>query len=78
MICAMCGRILKGAESIERGYGPVCYRKINPPTGIKRLSVDSYNLADDVNYNVPGQMELSDFMDTHDGIKENDSEISKL
>lgn len=75
MICTMCGRILKGSESIERGYGPVCYRKINPPAVKKRLSVDSYNLADDVNYNVPGQMELSDFMDMMGEQKEGASEV---
>lgn len=74
MICAMCGRILKGSESMERGYGPVCYRKINPPAVKKRLSVDSYNLADDVNYNVPGQMELSDFMEIPEEGKDNRSD----
>lgn len=74
MICAMCGRILKGSESIERGYGPVCYRKINPPAVKKRLSVYSYNLADDVNYNVPGQMELSDFMEIPEEGKDNRSD----
>lgn len=74
MICAMCGRILKESESIERGYGPVCYRKINPLVVKKRLSVDSYNLADNVNYNVPGQMELSDFMEIPEEGKDNRSD----
>lgn len=31
MICEKCGRALKDAESILRGYGPVCYKKIMPP-----------------------------------------------
>ena len=62
MICAMCGRTLKGIESIERGYGPVCYRRINPPAEKKRLPVEHCDRTDDVNYNLPGQMQLSDFM----------------
>lgn len=63
MICGMCGRPLKGAASIEKGYGPICYRKINPPTARQKSSVEHYNLADDENYHVPGQMELSEFID---------------
>jgi Family of unknown function (DUF6011) len=26
-LCATCGRRLKDRKSIERGYGPVCYKK---------------------------------------------------
>lgn len=26
-ICRRCGRKLRGLKSVERGYGPVCYRK---------------------------------------------------
>lgn len=25
--CIACGRVLRGEKSIERGMGPVCYRK---------------------------------------------------
>lgn len=25
--CGRCGRKLKGAKSVERGFGPVCYKK---------------------------------------------------
>ena len=35
MICEKCGRALKDAESIQRGYGPVCYKKIMPPRSKK-------------------------------------------
>lgn len=78
MICAMCGRPLKGTGSVERGYGPVCYRKINPPTVKRKLSAESYNLADDVNYHVPGQMELSDFIEMPEGVKEKNSDKDNL
>jgi len=27
-ICGRCGRVLKTEKSIERGYGPVCIRKV--------------------------------------------------
>lgn len=26
--CKRCGRALKGSSSLERGYGPVCFRKV--------------------------------------------------
>ena len=26
--CSRCGRILKSKESIQLGYGPVCYKKV--------------------------------------------------
>lgn len=67
MICGACGRKLREPESIQRGYGPVCYRKIMPPEPKKARaepkSSGSYNLIDDTDYNVPGQMELSEFID---------------
>jgi len=64
MICEKCGRALKDAESIQRGYGPICYKKMNPqPIRSSNGSPSGYNLADDKNYSVPGQMELSEFMD---------------
>lgn len=27
-ICGRCGRILKTQKSIERGYGPVCFQRV--------------------------------------------------
>ena len=41
----------------------ICYRKIKPPAARQKSSVEHYNLADDENYHVPGQMELSEFID---------------
>lgn len=67
MICGMCGRRLRDSESVARGLGPVCYRKIMPPAPRKARaapkSSGSYNLMNDADYNVPGQMELSEFID---------------
>lgn len=28
MVCLRCGRSLKNLNSIKRGYGPACYKKI--------------------------------------------------
>lgn len=28
MECGRCNRKLRGAKSIERGYGPVCWKKV--------------------------------------------------
>ena len=67
MTCRICGRRLKGTTSMQRGYGPVCYRKImpksNPIKGSNDTAPRTYSLLDDPNYQVPGQMELSEFID---------------
>lgn len=67
MNCEMCGRLLKGAESLARGYGPVCYRKIMLAAPRRKKAVsksnDNYNHLHYIDYNVPGQMELSDFIE---------------
>lgn len=47
MICEKCGRALKDAESIQRGYGPICYKKMNPQPIRSNGSPSGYNLADD-------------------------------
>lgn len=28
MTCGRCGRLLKDSKSKERGYGPICYKKV--------------------------------------------------
>lgn len=72
MICEKCGRALKDAESILRGYGPVCYRKKNPPMPKQKAFASGYNLVDDAEYSVPGQMELSDFIEMPEGGNDDD------
>lgn len=55
MICEKCGRALKDAESILRGYGPVCYKKIMPPRPKKtRAAKGDCSPVDDWDYEVPG------------------------
>lgn len=75
MICEKCGRALKDSKSILRGCGPICYKKIMPPqpkqTRISKAN-GTYNIAEDPNYEVPGQMELSDFIEMPEGGDAND------
>lgn len=56
MVCKKCGRKIKDLKSIERGYGPICYRrktgKLHPG---KNISVDRKNEQ------IPGQMDFEDF-----------------
>lgn len=33
--CIRCGRLLKDAEAKERGYGPICWKKISTNEQIK-------------------------------------------
>ncbi len=75
MICGICGRTLKGAKSIERGYGPICYQKIKPKTVTSRSAStkkSSGSAFDEEDYSVPGQMELSEFIEMPEGGQNND------
>lgn len=62
MICGSCGRTLNGSKSIERGYGPICYRKIHPIVSPKKKKIYD-NPLDSPDYTVPGQMELTEFIE---------------
>lgn len=60
-------------ESILRGYGPVCYKKIMPPRPKKtRAAKGDCSPVDDWDYEVPGQMELSDFIEMPKGGNDDD------
>ena len=72
VVCMECGRPLKGTDSVARGYGPVCYRKKNPPIPKQQVFSSGYNLVDDAEYSVPGQMELSEFIDMSEGGQKSD------
>lgn len=56
MRCNVCGRKLTDAESIKRGYGPVCWKRENGYKSIASKNID-WKLAD---YNVPGQLSFED------------------
>lgn len=74
MMRGICGRTLKGAKSIERGYGPVCYQKIKPKKVKKTVSFENHSILDDMDYNLPGQMELGDFIEMPENEKEKSSD----
>ena len=63
MICGKCGRALKTSDSQRIGYGPVCYKNLfgsNRPKGNK--SGDQNSNEEFIDYTIPGQMEISDFV----------------
>lgn len=65
MICGVCGRVLKNPESRKAGYGPVCYKKMfgSPPPREKAPKAKrSDGIEDFREYSIPGQMEISDFL----------------
>lgn len=58
MICQCCGRRLKDAKSIERGYGPVCWEKaLGAPEGRNIITPQKGMEGIDI----PGQMGFEDY-----------------
>lgn len=68
MICQVCGRRLKNAKSLELGYGPTCYRRIFPKSR-NCTSTKSDSVAFDMDYTIPGQMELNEFIEFPKNLK---------
>lgn len=62
MNCGLCGRKLKGAKSVERGYGPVCYSRMFPGKVQRKSRKRCTNPLEDEHYIIPGQMELTDYI----------------
>lgn len=58
MVCQKCGRRLKDVTSIERGYGPVCW-KTTHRTIHRKIKANSEHITEDAN--IPGQMSLEDY-----------------
>lgn len=60
MECVACGRQLRDPQSMERGYGPVCYRKTfgaARPRGGKQPSANWMQ-----SYEVPGQINIDEYL----------------
>lgn len=55
-MCKRCGRRIRGIKSVERGYGPVCYRKENLDQAFGR-GIDLTKPE----VQCPGQMEITDY-----------------
>lgn len=69
MICGICGRKLKNAKSRELGYGPVCYKRkfgITPHASRRDADV-SISTGEAVNYEVPGQISMEEYLLTLSG-----------
>lgn len=66
MVCQNCGRKLKDAVSIERGYGPVCYGRIQGSSygshsNYKKIRQGTKALYIEKDINIPGQMSIEDY-----------------
>lgn len=69
MKCKKCGRKLIDAQSIQRGYGPVCWGKVQGHSKIKRMpkgkkASAAAPLEDE---SIPGQMDFKDFPEVMPG-----------
>ncbi|MDE7313571.1 MAG: hypothetical protein K2N87_18440 [Eubacterium sp.] len=64
MICSICGRKLSNPKSIELGYGPVCYGKVSGGPKIKKKAKAAISRpqAECPCYDIPGQMNLEDYL----------------
>lgn len=62
MNCEICGRKLKNSNSIELGYGPVCYKKVKVSGEHIKRSKNLTSGLDNINYDIPGQIELEDYL----------------
>lgn len=66
--CELCGRKLKSSESMELGYGPVCYKKVfgnrKKIRSTKQIRDKNSSVSADElpYYDIPGQMSLEDFL----------------
>ena len=64
MTCLVCGRKLSSPKSLELGYGPVCYGKVSGRSkAAKKVKAGTSHPALEVPcYDIPGQMELKDYL----------------
>lgn len=62
MMCSLCGKPLKSINSIQIGYGPVCYRKIFG-CSMKSKKEKSFSIDNFPYYDIPGQMTLEDYLE---------------
>lgn len=62
MKCSICGRQLKNVQSVELGFGPVCYKRkfgITPRTSRKCVEVPAGKTS---GYNLKGQISIEDYL----------------
>lgn len=60
MQCEVCGRKLKSPESIAKGIGPECWKKLHKQNEKRNRGKVRNTVAE--NDIVPGQMELEDYI----------------
>lgn len=63
MKCRKCGKKIRNPDSVEVGYGPVCYQKIFGGNWKRPRRARDNPEESMVDIQIPGQMELSDFIE---------------
>lgn len=65
MKCSICGRTLRKPQSMELGYGPVCYRrKFGISPRMRRQNKDAPSEGIMLDYNIPGQITIEEYLQT--------------
>lgn len=63
MKCSVCGRMLRNSQSMELGYGPVCYkRKFGFPIRVRQSDKISSSVGKIPDYNTPGQITIEEYL----------------
>lgn len=62
MTCMVCGRILKSHQSIELGYGSVCYRKAFGRRRKTKSEAANEAGTSFLSYDIPGQMSIEEYL----------------
>lgn len=62
MRCTICGRKLKNPESIEIGYGPICYKNKFGTAAKIRKKGSKAGTMNTTSCDLPGQLTLYDFL----------------
>lgn len=62
MICSICGRKLINPQSVELGYGPVCYRKAFGKMAKIKVRDTKEMSVSCPSYDIPGQISIEEYL----------------
>lgn len=62
MKCSICGRRLSDPLSVERGYGPVCYKRKFGVTSHARHEKSAPSTDETPDHGLPGQISLEEYL----------------
>ena len=62
MVCGNCGRKIKDPISLERGYGPSCWKKINPGARAADQKIKRKMDLPGEDDQLPGQISIEEYL----------------